>query len=96
MAIVLDRSHRWRIIAAHAFLIGLCALVIFPFLMILSISLRPGSSMPRMRNSAVSATAMEIDMQAISSGVLMVCAPRISICPGSTVTPAAPRASAEK
>ena len=43
MAIVLDRSHRWRVIAAHAFLIGLCALVIFPFLMILSISLRPGN-----------------------------------------------------
>lgn len=43
MAIVLDRSHRWRVIAAHAFLICLCALVIFPFLMILSISLRPGN-----------------------------------------------------
>jgi maltose/maltodextrin transport system permease protein len=43
MAIVLDRSHRWRVIAAHAFLIALCALVIFPFLMILSISLRPGN-----------------------------------------------------
>lgn len=43
MAIVLDKSHRWRVIAAHAFMIGLIALVIFPFLMILSISLRPGN-----------------------------------------------------
>ena len=43
MAIVLDRSHRWRIVAAHTFLICLCALVIFPFLMVISISLRPGN-----------------------------------------------------
>ncbi len=43
MAIVLDRSHRWRVIAAHAFLICLCALVIFPFLIVISISLRPGN-----------------------------------------------------
>ena len=43
MAIVLDKSHRWRVLAAHAFLIGLILLVIFPFLMILSISLRPGN-----------------------------------------------------
>jgi maltose/maltodextrin transport system permease protein len=43
MAIVLDKSHRWRVLAAHAFLIALAALVIFPFLMILSISLRPGN-----------------------------------------------------
>ena len=43
MAIVIDRSHRWRVIAAHAFLIALSLLVIFPFLMILSISLRPGN-----------------------------------------------------
>jgi maltose/maltodextrin transport system permease protein len=43
MAIVLDKSHRWRVVAAHLFLIGLCALVIFPFLMVISISLRPGN-----------------------------------------------------
>jgi maltose/maltodextrin transport system permease protein len=43
MAIVLDKSHRWRVLAAHAFLIVLIALVIFPFLMVLSISLRPGN-----------------------------------------------------
>ncbi len=43
MAIVLDRSHRWRVIAAHVFLICLCALVIFPFLIVISISLRPGN-----------------------------------------------------
>ncbi|HJV95719.1 MAG TPA: maltose ABC transporter permease MalG [Albitalea sp.] len=43
MAIVIDRSHRWRVIAAHVFLICLCALVIFPFLMVVSISLRPGN-----------------------------------------------------
>jgi maltose/maltodextrin transport system permease protein len=43
MAIVLDKSHRWRVLAAHVFLIVLIALVIFPFLMVLSISLRPGN-----------------------------------------------------
>lgn len=43
MAIVLDKSHRWRVLAAHAFLIALIAVIIFPFLMILSISLRPGN-----------------------------------------------------
>ena len=43
MAIVIDKSQRWRVFAAHAFLIGLCALVIFPLLMVVSISLRPGN-----------------------------------------------------
>lgn len=43
MAMVLDRSHRWRVVAAHVFMVCLIALVIFPFLMILSISLRPGN-----------------------------------------------------
>lgn len=43
MAIVLDKSHRWRVLAAHVFLIALIAVIIFPFLMILSISLRPGN-----------------------------------------------------
>ncbi|MBX3619178.1 MAG: maltose ABC transporter permease MalG [Rhizobacter sp.] len=43
MAIVLDKSQRWRVLAAHAFLIALIVIVIFPFLMILSISLRPGN-----------------------------------------------------
>ncbi|MEO8154927.1 MAG: maltose ABC transporter permease MalG [Rhizobacter sp.] len=43
MAIVLDKSHRWRVLGAHVFLIALVLVVIFPFLMILSISLRPGN-----------------------------------------------------
>ena len=43
MAIVIDKSQRWRVIAAHVFLIALCALVIFPLLMMVSISLRPGN-----------------------------------------------------
>lgn len=43
MAIVIDKSQRWRVVAAHVFLIGLCALVIFPLLMMVSISLRPGN-----------------------------------------------------
>ena len=43
MAIVIDKSQRWRIFAAHAFLIFLCALVTFPLLMVVSISLRPGN-----------------------------------------------------
>jgi maltose/maltodextrin transport system permease protein len=43
MAIVADPSSRWRVLAAHLFLIALLAVVLFPFLMILSISLRPGN-----------------------------------------------------
>lgn len=43
MAIVVDKSHRWRVVLAHLFLISLVLVVIFPFLMILSISLRPGN-----------------------------------------------------
>ena len=43
MAIVVDKSHRWRVVLAHVFLICLVLVVIFPFLMILSISLRPGN-----------------------------------------------------
>jgi len=43
MAIVVDKSHRWRVVLAHLFLICLVLVVIFPFLMILSISLRPGN-----------------------------------------------------
>jgi maltose/maltodextrin transport system permease protein len=43
MAIVIDKSQRWRIIAAHAFLIFLCALVLFPVLVTISISFRPGN-----------------------------------------------------
>jgi len=43
MAIVIDKSQRWRLIAAHVFLIALCAMVIFPLVMVVSISLRPGN-----------------------------------------------------
>ena len=43
MAIVIEKSQRWRVLAAHAFLIVLCAVVIFPLLMVVSISLRPGN-----------------------------------------------------
>ncbi len=43
MSIVIDKSQRWRVLAAHAFLIALCAIVIFPLLMVVSISLRPGN-----------------------------------------------------
>lgn len=43
MAIVIDKNQRWRLLAAHVFLIALCALVIFPLLMVISISLRPGN-----------------------------------------------------
>ena len=43
MAIVIDKSQRWRVLAAHAFLILLCTLVIFPLVMVVSISLRPGN-----------------------------------------------------
>jgi maltose/maltodextrin transport system permease protein len=43
MAIVIDKSQRWRLLAAHVFLIVLCLIVIFPFLVILSVSFRPGN-----------------------------------------------------
>ncbi len=43
MAVVQGKGHRWRLLAAHAGLIAMCALVLFPLLMILSISLRPGN-----------------------------------------------------
>lgn len=43
MAIVLKSSHRWRVWLTHLVLIGFIALTMWPFLMILSISLRPGN-----------------------------------------------------
>ena len=43
MAIVIDKSQRWRVFAAHLFLVCLCALVLFPLVMVVSISLRPGN-----------------------------------------------------
>jgi len=43
MAMVLDKSHRWRLVAAHVGLIVFIAVTVFPFLMVLSISLRPGN-----------------------------------------------------
>ena len=43
MAIVTNKSQRWRVYAAHLFLICLCAAVIFPLLLTVSISLRPGN-----------------------------------------------------
>lgn len=43
MAIVQSRSQRWRKLAAHGFLLVLCMAVVFPFLVVLSVSLRPGN-----------------------------------------------------
>jgi maltose/maltodextrin transport system permease protein len=43
MAIVQGKGHRWRLVSAHAGLIAFCALILFPLLMIVSISLRPGN-----------------------------------------------------
>lgn len=43
MAIVTGKKHRWRVIAAHIGLIAFCALIMFPLVMIVSISLRPGN-----------------------------------------------------
>ena len=43
MPIVRPRSQRWRLLLAHAFLLLLCAAVLFPFLIVLSVSLRPGN-----------------------------------------------------
>ncbi|MBZ8140880.1 maltose ABC transporter permease MalG [Rubrivivax gelatinosus] len=43
MAIVTGKSQRWRVLAAHLFLIALIAITVFPLLAIISISLRPGN-----------------------------------------------------
>ena len=43
MPIVTGKSHRWRVIAAHGFLIGFLVLTLFPLAMVISISLRPGN-----------------------------------------------------
>jgi maltose/maltodextrin transport system permease protein len=43
MAMVLDRSHKWRVLGAHLALIAFLLLILFPFFMIISISLRPGN-----------------------------------------------------
>ena len=43
MAIVTGKRQRWRVVAAHAGLIALIAITIFPLLAIVSISLRPGN-----------------------------------------------------
>lgn len=43
MAIVIERSQRWRVWALHAFLVVFIAASLLPFLMIVSISLRPGN-----------------------------------------------------
>jgi maltose/maltodextrin transport system permease protein len=43
MAIVQGKGHRWRLLSAHLGLIALCVLVLFPLVMIVSISFRPGN-----------------------------------------------------
>jgi len=43
MAIVTSKSHRWRILAAHGFLIAFLVFTLFPLVMVVSISLRAGN-----------------------------------------------------
>ncbi|HEY6513950.1 MAG TPA: maltose ABC transporter permease MalG [Burkholderiaceae bacterium] len=43
MAVVVGKSEKWRILAAHAAVIAFIALIMFPLLAIISISLRPGN-----------------------------------------------------
>jgi maltose/maltodextrin transport system permease protein len=43
MSMILKKSHRWRVWLAHAGLLSFVALTALPFLMIFSISLRPGN-----------------------------------------------------
>ncbi|HEY0191115.1 MAG TPA: maltose ABC transporter permease MalG [Kofleriaceae bacterium] len=43
MAIVVGKSQKWRTIAAHAFLLAFLAFTLFPLLLVISISLRPGN-----------------------------------------------------
>ena len=41
MPIVVSKSHRWRVFAAHAFLIVFLLFTLFPLALVVSISLRP-------------------------------------------------------
>jgi maltose/maltodextrin transport system permease protein len=43
MPIVVGKSHRWRVVAAHVFLLAFLVFTLFPLLMVISISLRPGN-----------------------------------------------------
>jgi maltose/maltodextrin transport system permease protein len=43
MPIVMGRSNRWRVLAMHAGLIAFITITVLPFLVIFSISLRPGN-----------------------------------------------------
>ena len=43
MPIVVGKSHRWRVLAAHLFLLSFLVFTLFPLLMVISISLRPGN-----------------------------------------------------
>jgi len=43
MPIVVSKSQRWRVFAAHGFLIVFLVFTLFPLAMVLSISLRPGN-----------------------------------------------------
>lgn len=43
MPIVVSQSHRWRVLAAHVFLIVFLVFTLFPLLLVISISLRPGN-----------------------------------------------------
>jgi maltose/maltodextrin transport system permease protein len=43
MAIVTGKKHKWRVVVAHVSLIAFIALITFPLLAIISISLRPGN-----------------------------------------------------
>ncbi len=43
MGVVQGKGHKWRLLAAHTGLIAVCILVLFPLLMVVSISLRPGN-----------------------------------------------------
>lgn len=43
MAIVTGKSHRWRVLAGHAAMITFIVITMFPLLMVITISLRPGN-----------------------------------------------------
>jgi maltose/maltodextrin transport system permease protein len=43
MPIVVSNSHRWRVFAAHGFLVVFLVFTLFPLAMVISISLRPGN-----------------------------------------------------
>ncbi|WP_428267568.1 maltose ABC transporter permease MalG [Haliangium sp.] len=65
MPIVESKSHRWRVLAAHVFLIGFIVLMMFPLYMVVLISLRPGNSV----GGAIIPTSISLEHWKLAFGI---------------------------